>query len=70
MLSSTYAQQKAENHEMLKIILSSIRFLSEQGLGLWCRFKAGNDVSDGVSNFVQLLRTRATVVKMDGKVPR
>ena len=32
MLFSTHAQRKAENREMLKIILSSIRFLGRQGL--------------------------------------
>ena len=62
MLSSAYAQQKAENREMLKIILSSIRFLGRQGLAFRGRFKAGDDVSVGGevdSNFVQLLKTRA-----------
>ena len=39
MLSSTYAQQKAENRVMLKIILSSIRFLGRQGLALRGRYK-------------------------------
>ena len=62
MFSSAYAQQKAENREMLKIILSSIRFLGRQGLALRDRFKGGDDVSvvgEVDSNFVQLLKTRA-----------
>ena len=64
MLSSTYAQQKAENRAMLKIILSSIRFLGRQGLALRGRYKdlATDDlkVSGEIdSNFFQLLKTRA-----------
>ena len=62
MLSSTYAQQKAENRAMLQIILSSIRFLGRQGLALRGRYKDADDlkVSGEVdSNFFQLLKTRA-----------
>ena len=64
MLSSSYAQQKAENRAMLKIILSSIRFLGRQGLALRGRYKdlATDDlkVSGEIdSNFFQLLKTRA-----------
>ena len=64
MLSSTYAQQKAENRAMLKIILSSIRFLGRQGLALRGRYKvlATDDlkVSGEIdSNFFQLLKTLA-----------
>ena len=61
MLSSTYAKQKSENQEMLKIILSSIRYLAIQGIALCGRYKApdcsgiGGEVD---SNFVQLLKTR------------
>ena len=62
MLSSAYAQQKAENREMLRVILSSIRFLARQGLALRGRYKSGDNSELGGeidSNFVQLLKTRA-----------
>ena len=62
MLSSAHAQQKAENREMLKIILSSIRFLGRQGLALRGHFKAADDEGVGGevdSNFVHFLKTRA-----------
>ena len=60
MLSSSYAQQTAENRAMLLIILSSIRFLGRQGLALRGRYKDADDfkVSGEVdSNFCQLLKT-------------
>ena len=62
MLSSIHAQQKAENREMLKIILSSIRFLGRQGLALRGRFKEAdenNQAGEVDSNFIQLLKLRA-----------
>ena len=62
MLSSTHAQQKAENKDMLKIILSSIRFFGRQGLALRGYYKTadGSNVgSEEDSNFLQLLKTRA-----------
>ena len=43
VLSSIHTQQKAENREMLKIILSSIRFLGRQGLALRGRFKEADE---------------------------
>ena len=55
-----HAKQKAE---VLKIILSSIRFLGRQGLTFEGPFfKAANDDGVGgevVSNFVQLLKTHS-----------
>ena len=62
MLSHTYAQQKAESREMLRIILSSIRFLGRQGLALRGRYKSTENSGLGGeidSNFVQLLKVRA-----------
>ena len=62
MLSSTHAKQKAENRDMLKIILSSIRFLGRQGLALRGHYKSAdgsNTGSEEDSNFLQLLKTRA-----------
>ena len=61
MLSSAHAQQKSENREMLKIILSSIQFLARQGLALRGRYKTGDEdlgISGGEpdSNFIQLLK--------------
>ena len=34
MLRKRYAEQKAENRQMLRAILSSVRFLGRQGLAL------------------------------------
>ena len=59
MLSSDYKNQKPENREMLQIILSSIRFLSRQGLSLRGRFKTADVAGEVDSNFVQLLKTIA-----------
>ena len=64
MLSSTHAKRKAENRDMLKIILSSIRFLGRQGLALRGHYKSAdgsvsNTGSEEDSNFLQLLKTRA-----------
>ena len=62
MLSHMYAQQKAEYREMLRIILSSIRFLGRQGLALRGRYKSTENSGLGGeidSNFVQLLKVRA-----------
>lgn len=49
MLSSTLAQEKAENRQCLLKVLSSLRFLARQGCGI-----RGHDESDG--NFFQLLK--------------
>lgn len=43
MLSHTYAQQNAESREMLRIILSSIRFLGRQGLALRGQYKSADN---------------------------
>lgn len=67
MLSSTYAQQKADNRAMLRIILSTIRFLGRQGLALRGRYKDQAQITSGGlnfsgeidSNFIQLLKVRA-----------
>ena len=62
MLSSHLAGQKAENREMLKIILSSICYLARQGLALRGCFKtaSNSDVSGKLdSNLYQLLKNRA-----------
>lgn len=76
MLLGHLAGQKAENREMLRIILSSICYLARQGLALRGCFKAANnsDVSGKLaidSNLYQLLKTRAEednpkAFKMDG----
>ncbi len=52
-----HAQQKAESREMLRIILSSIRFLGRQGIALRGRYKSADTSSLGGevdSNLVQL----------------
>ena len=61
LLSTEYDEQKAENREMLKNILSSIHFLGRQGLAIHGRFKTSDEGDSGEldSNFVQLLKTRA-----------
>ena len=54
--------QKAENREMLKIILSTIRYLGRQGLALRGHYKSVDESrkrGEFDSNFIQLLRTRA-----------
>ena len=61
MLVSHLAGEKAENREMLRIILNSICYLARQGLALWGCFKAANnsDVPGELdSSFYQLLKTR------------
>lgn len=35
MLSESRAEQKTENRQMFKIVLSSIRYVGRQGLALW-----------------------------------
>lgn len=63
MLRKGYGEQKAENRQMLKAIVSSVRFLGRQGLALRGRYKAGENVDDRGgehdSNFLQLLKLRA-----------
>ena len=64
MISSEYAKQKLQNRAMLPIILSSIRYLSRQGVALRGRYKSGdNDIGhvggEPDSNFVQLLKLHA-----------
>ena len=64
MISSEYAKQKLQNRAMLLIILSSIRYLSRQGIALRGRYKSGDDDIGHVggepdSNVVQLLKLRA-----------
>ena len=60
MLSADLANVKAENRKMLRVIFSSIRFLSRQGLALRGCFKAGENSEKRAefdSNLIQLLRT-------------
>ena len=55
MLSSNLAMQKAENRKILKIIITSIRFLGRQGLAFRGHFHSGDDQEKGCesdSNFV------------------
>ena len=63
MLRKGYAEQKAENWQMLRSILSSIRYLGRQGLALRGRYKAGENKDDKGgehdSNFLQLMKLRA-----------
>ena len=62
MLSVCHAEQKAENRQMVKIILSSIRYLGRQGLALRGHYKTGDDSQTRGkfdSNFLQLLQMRA-----------
>ena len=63
MLSLTHAHQKAVNRQMLKIILSSIRYLARQGLALRGRYKTASENADKRgeldSNLLQLLKTRS-----------
>ena len=62
MLSTSLASQKAESRKMLLTILSSIRYLGQQGLALRGCYKIADDSDMGGetdSNFIQLLRTRA-----------
>ncbi len=61
MLSKAHAEQKAENRRMLKMILSSIRYLGRQGLALRGHYKIDESGRRGEfdSNLIQLLRTRA-----------
>ena len=61
MLSGIYAQQKTENRVMLRMILTSIRYLARQGLAFRGRFKISDESSEGCeidSNFIQLLNLR------------
>ena len=61
MLSADLANVKAENRKTLRVIFSSIRFLSRQGLALRGRFKAGENSEKRAEfdlNLIQLLRTR------------
>ena len=60
LLSEAHAQQKAENREMLQVILSTIRYLGRQGLALRGRYKVDDLGRSGEldSNFLQLLKTR------------
>jgi len=48
LLSEAHAQQKAENREMLQVILSTIRYLGRQGLALRGRYKV-DDLEEVVS---------------------
>ena len=62
MLSGINVEQKEENRVMLQMILTSIRYLSRQGLALRGRYQKADDTSEGGevdSNFIQLLLTRA-----------
>jgi hypothetical protein len=62
MLSGIDTKQKAENRVMLRVILTSIRYLARQGLALRGRYKVAIDESEGCeidSNFIQLLNVRA-----------
>ena len=62
MLSGIYAQQKTENRVMLRMILTSIRYLARQGLAFRGRFKISDESNEGYeidSNFIQLLNLRA-----------
>ena len=62
MLSGIHAKEQAENRVMLRMILTSIRFLARQGLALRGRFKVADDQAEGSevdSNFIQLLKVRA-----------
>lgn len=62
MLSSSHAQQKIENRVMLRMILTSVRYLARQGLAFRGRYKIADDDSEGGeidSNFIQLLNLRA-----------
>ena len=60
MLSGVHAQQKAENREILQMMLSSIRYLGRQGLALRGQCKVDDLGRSGEldSNFLQLLRIR------------
>ncbi len=62
MLCTSHAEQKAENREMLKVILSSTRYLGRQGLALRGHYKAechSDSRGEPDHNFIQLLKTRA-----------
>ena len=62
LLQKGYAEEQVLNRKMLKIIISSIRYLSRQGLALRGRYKVtDNEKLHGKSdsNFLQLLKTRA-----------
>ena len=52
ILSTKHAEEKSENRDCLKKILSSIRFLARQGLS----FRGDGDESDG--NYIQILKFR------------
>ena len=51
-MSQTYCQEKATNRRMFLKILSSIRYLAQQGLAL----RGDGDEQDG--NFLQLLKLK------------
>ena len=59
MLSGSHTEQKAENREMLQIILSCIHFLDRQGLSLRGHCKKDDMGMDDEfdSNLLQLLKT-------------
>ena len=52
ILSTKHAEEKSENRDCLKKILSSIQFLARQGLS----FRGDGDESDG--NYIQILKFR------------
>ena len=58
LLSTSHAKEKAESREILKIILSSVRYLGRQGLALRGQCHK-TDYGESDSNLMQLLRTRA-----------
>ena len=60
LLSSSHKSEKQEARDILKIIISSVRFLARQGLAL-----RGHDEAN--SNLVQLLRLRAEDNPLLGK---
>ena len=53
LLSQAHRLQKTNARDMLRLILSSVRFLARQGLAL------RGDGSDASANLIQLLRLRA-----------
>lgn len=60
MLSESHAEQNGGNRQMLKIVLSSIRYVGRQGLALCGHYKALDELGkrgEFDSNFIQLLQT-------------
>lgn len=62
MLHTSLAREKSQNRVMLRVILTSLRYLVRQGLAIRGRYKIVEESNEGCeidSNFIQLLKTRA-----------